>query len=183
VSIAPWTLDAIAAIWDEHGAKALGFRVFTLGKAGSKPRACKRLAVILQQNRQILGGGDTDRLADSLQANLLVALIYLQDHGLERAKQVTGTEYSARLTFWRFIDPPDNLIALSNQALGRDPAADDQDKARRDTKAKLLRDFQGEVTAWVERAAYRSGDDNSKLTAALAAARRALAIAEDELSC
>ena len=183
MSIAPWTLDAIAAIWDEHGAKALGFRVFTLGKAGSKPRACKRLAVILDKHRQILGGGDTDRLADSLQANLLVSLIYLQDHGLDRAKQVTGTEYNARLTFWRFVDPPTNLVALSNQALGRDPAADDQDKARRDTKAKLLRDFQSEVTAWVERAAYRSGDDNAKLTAALAAARRALAIAEDELSC
>lgn len=172
VSIAPWQLDAIAALWDEHS-KPMGFRSFTLGKAGSKPRACKRLAVILDKHHLSI---------EELEANLLVALIYMQDQGLDRIKQVTGAELNARLTFWRFIDPPDNLIALSNLALNRDPTADDQDKARRDAKAKLLRDFQTEITSWIEHMAYLSRDDNQKLAAALAAARRALAIAEDELS-
>ena len=172
--VAPWQIDEAITLWNTHAAKALGWRVYTDGKAGSRPRSIKRLSIILDR-----AGYSFERFS----AELLVALIHIQEQGVEVVNAKLNAHYGIRITFWTFVRDLDNIHALSNQALGRDPAAEDQDKARRDAKATLLRDFQGEVTAWVEQMAYRSGDDNGKLTAALAAARRALAIAEDELSC
>ena len=53
----PWVPEQeIAPIWDEYGAKRLGFRVFTLGKAGSKAKAATRLSILLRENAFLLGG-------------------------------------------------------------------------------------------------------------------------------
>jgi hypothetical protein len=183
--IAPWQLDQVAGIWDQHAAKALGWRIFTLGKAGSKPKACKRLTAILLSNRnhlQCRGGADLDELFDAFSAQLLVSLIHVEAQGVEVVNSKLDAHYSIRMTFWVFIRDLANLAALSNEALGRHPDAADQDKARRDAKATMLKAFQSEVTDWISHMAYLSRDDNAKLAMALAAARRALAIAEDELS-
>ena len=183
--VAPWQLDQVASIWDQHAAQPLGWRVFTLGKAGSKPKACKRLTAILLSNRQHLhcrSSANLDELFDAFSAQLLVSLVHIQAQGVEVVNSKLDAHYSVRMTFWVFIRDLANLAALSNEALGRHPGADDQDKARRDAKAKLLRDFQTEITDWISHMAYVSRDDNARLAMALAAARRALAIAEDELS-
>jgi septum formation topological specificity factor MinE len=171
--LAPWEMDSIISTWNEHGAKALGFRVYTDGKAGSRPRSARRLAVILSKHRTNL---------QELEANLLVALVYMQQQGLERIKQVTGSEINARLTFWRFIDPPDNLRALADAALGRTPAVIAEQQAWRDQKRQMLDEFKAEVSDFIEQAVRLSGSDLEKLHRALHEARTGLANAEDALS-
>jgi len=171
--LAPHQLDSIISTWNEHGSKALGFRVYTDGKAGSRPRSARRLAVILSKHRTTL---------QELEANLLVALVYLGQHGLQRAKQVTGSELNARLTFWRFIDPPDNLRALADAALGRTPAVIAEQQHWRQQKRQLIDEFKADVAAFIEQAVYLSGSDLGKLSQALHEARTGLANAEDALN-
>jgi len=173
MDLAPYQLDSIINTWNQHGSKALGFRVYTDGKANSRPRSARRLAVILSKHRTTL---------QQLEANLLVALVHLQEHGIERAKQVTGNELNVRLTFWRFIDPPDNLIALADAALGRTPAVIAQQQHWRQQKRQLIDEFKDDVATFIEQAVYLSGADLAKLSQALHEARTGMANAEDVLS-
>jgi hypothetical protein len=170
--IAPWEMDSIISTWNEHGSKALGFRVYTDGKANSRPRSARRLAVILSKHRTTL---------QELEANLLVALVYMQEQGLDRIKQVTGSEINARLTFWRFIDPPDNLTALADAALGRTPAVIAEQQHWRQQKRQLIDEFKADVATFIEQAVYLSGSDLDALHRALHEARTGLANAEDVL--
>jgi hypothetical protein len=172
MDLAPYQLDSIINTWNQHGSKALGFRIYTDGKANSRPRSARRLAVILSKHRLSL---------QQLEANLLVALVYIQEQGLDRIKQVTGSELSARLTFWRFIDPPDNLTALADAALGRTPAVIAQQQHWRQEKRQLIDDFKDDVATFIEQAVYLSGSDLDKLSQALHEARTGLANAEDVL--
>ena len=172
IDVAPWELERIGQLWDNLS-RPMSFRAFTLGKAGSMGRACRRLGVILDKHHLSI---------EELEANLTVALVYISDQGLDRVNQVTGGNLNARLTFWRFIDPPDNLQHLANLALNRTPDVNDQDKARRDQKADLLQSFEAELKEWVSFMAYRSGDSNAALEQAIETARDAMAKAEDQLS-
>ena len=184
MSIAPWTLDAIAAIWDEHGAKALGFRVFTLGKAGSKPRACKRLTAILLSNQKHLEchrNADLEDLADSFQAQLLVALVHIKQQGIDAVNAKLDTHYNIRMTFWVFVRDLANIKALSNAALGRTPEIEAADHQRRKEKAQAIQAFKHDVDDFIAQVVRLSGDNPGKLTAALAAARHGLLLAEDTL--
>lgn len=77
----PWVPEQeIAPIWDEYGAKRLGFRVFTLGKAGSKAKAATRLSILLRENAPLLGGSrhsDVDQLLEEFAGQLQFALLQI----------------------------------------------------------------------------------------------------------
>jgi len=172
MDLAPYQLDSIIDTWNQHGSKALGFRIYTDGKANSRPRSARRLSVILSKHRTTL---------QELEANLLVALVYMQEQGFDRIKQVTGGELNARLTFWRFIDPPNNLIALADAALGRTPAVIAEQQHWKQQKRQLIDEFKADVATFIEQAVYLSGADLGKLSQALHEARTGLANAEDVL--
>ena len=167
----PWEMENIISTWNSLAAEGLGWRSYTDGKANSRPRSLRRLGVILDK---------ADTTVEEFTAELTTALVYIQQEGTETVNQRLGKQYNLRITFWRFASPPDAIKHLSELALGRTAAVKDQDKARRDQKAELLRDFETELKEWVGFMAYRSRD-NAALEQALEAARGVMAAAESEL--
>ena len=173
IDIAPWEMDAVIAIWNEHAAKALGWRIYTDGKAGSRPRSLRRLGVILDKSHTTV---------EAFKAELLVALIYIQQQGAETVNRTLGSRYDLRMTFWTFIRDLNNVRTLADAALNRTPAVIAQQQDWRQQKRQLLEAFKADVAGFIETAVYRSGSDLDKLQLALHAARTGLVNAEDLLS-
>ena len=168
IDVAPHELHRIGDLWDSLS-RPLMFRAFTVGKSGFMGRACRRLALICDKHHTTI---------EELKANLAMALVDLQEKGLDRVNEVTGSRLDARLTFWRFIDPQDNLTALTDLAFGRTPGIKDQDKARHDQKAVRLPGFECELIDWIHFASFKAGTDNAALEWALTTARSDLASAD-----
>ena len=145
----PWALDTVESTWNRLGAEALGFRVWTAGKANSRSKAAARLTYILRDNAHWLGGSrhtDVDVLLESFIAHLMASLIGIKQQGIERINEQTGSEMNARLTFWRYLDPDLRAMKhLSDQQLGITDQDNVEDIQRRRDKATLLREFASEV--------------------------------------
>ena len=184
----PWTLEQeIAPIWDEYGAKRLGFRSFTLGKSGSKGKAAIRMSILLRENAPLLGGSrytDLDQLLEEFAGQLQFALLQIAKEGIDRINEQTGSDMSARLTFWSFCRDFRNIKHFSNLWLGRTDVEDLQDLNRRKRKAEILREFASDLKQFAKQAAYLSGSDsdsNRRLEQALEIARTAMGQAQEDL--
>ena len=100
--------------------------------------------------------------------------------GLSSATEALQRRINARLTIWKFIDPPDAMIWLC----GRGDGWIDQDLERRREKAKLIKSFRMEVTQFIDNSVRFSGSDqhsNDRLKAALNKASHGLETALDDL--
>lgn len=169
--VMPWELDNVISLWNTLAAKGLGWRSYTDGKANSRPRSLRRLGVILSRANSDI---------ETFTAELTAALVYIQEEGTETVNKRLNQQYGLKMTFWTFCRDLNNITHLSNLALNRTPyGVQDQEKARKDTKAELLRSFEVELREWTAFMAYRSGDDTAALEDALAAARAVMASAED----
>lgn len=173
VEVTPWEMESIISIWNALAADGLGWRSYTDGKANSRPRSLKRLGVVLDKAHTTV---------EEFTAELTAALVYIQEQGTETINQRLNSRYDLRITFWTFCRDLKNVRHLANLALNRTPDVQDQDKARKDQKAELLRSFETELTDWIHLMAYKSADDTAALERALETARAALAAAEDALN-
>jgi hypothetical protein len=184
----PWALDdSVIATWNRYGSQELGFRVYTDGKANSRPKAAARLTYILRDNAHLLGGSkrsDIEWLLDSFDSQLMFSLLYIKQQGTVEVARKLGSAIDARLTFWSYTRDCRAMKTLSDLYLGRAAVDDIVDLQRRQRKAELLREFSSDVKEFARRAAYLSGSDehsNQRLEQALELARQALAQAEDDL--
>lgn len=171
--VMPWELDNVISLWNTLAAQGLGWRSYTDGKANSRPRSLRRLGVILSR---------ANTTVEEFTAELTAALVYIQEEGTETVNKRLNQQYGLKMTFWTFCRDLNNITHLANLALNRTPDVQDQEKARKDTKAELLRSFEAELREWTAFMAYRSGDDTAALEAAIEAARSVMASAEDACS-
>ena len=185
--LCPWVIDDISKTWDTY--KPAKLRVFSLGKSGSKPKAAKRLSLILLDNAEWLGGSpktDIEVLYDNFDSKLIAALKYLEWVGLQTASEQLGlaAPLNINMGFWSFCRPSlQHIHHLACLHWGRDPVeALETDKKRRSEKATILAEWKAELNAHLHRLAYSSSSDdlsNARLKAAINKAKRVMAEAED----
>ena len=183
-SLPPWVLQRTIDIWNTYSAP-LKLRKFSHGKTGNAARSAKRLTAILLDNATLLGMGrhrDLEDIADAFDATLQVALVAMQSQGLDAINTKLNAQYTISLGFWQFTRPDlKNIVTIANAALGRTPEIEAADHQRRKEKAQAIQAFKHDVDDFISQVVRLSGDNPGKLTAALAAARQGLLLAEDTL--
>ena len=80
---------------------------------------------------------------------LYASLNKIAEQGLTVTNERLGSAYNARLTVWRFIDPPNNLLVLSGIK-----QMNDDDAERRREKAKALKMLDATWKETKEKAIY-----------------------------
>jgi hypothetical protein len=183
-SLPPWRVESVANIWNEYS-RPLKLRQFSHGKGGTAARSAKRLTAILLDNAKLLEMSkhrDLEDLCDAFEATLQVALVAMAAQGLDAVNSSLGAQYTISMGFWQFTRPDiSNICTIANQALGRTPEVQAADQQRRRDKAAAIKAFKHSVDDFIQRCVYRSGDDQTKLDAALNAAKQGLLRAEDLL--
>ena len=180
----PWKLEAIQQVWDEYS-KPLGLRSFSHGKSSGPKRSQQRLTRILRDNAQLLhcrSDDDIEDICDAFETTLQVALVAMQEMGIETVNHSLDAQYQLTLGFWQFTRPDiKNICFIADQALGRTPAVVAAQTAEKQAKAQAIKRFKLECDDFISTALRLSDGDQQKLTAALKRAAHGLALAEDLL--
>lgn len=180
----PWKLEAIQQVWDEYS-KPLGLRSFSHGKSSSPKRSQQRLTRILRDNAELLHcrpDDDIEDICDAFETTLQLALIAMQQSGLETVNERLNAQYEITLGFWQFTRPSiDNIVSISDGVLQRTPAVVAAQTAEKKAKAQAIKRFKLECDDFISTALRLSDGDQQKLAAALKRAAHGLALAEDLL--
>lgn len=130
----------------------LPFRRFHVGSHSTIGSRTAWLERYLRVNASRFGHGknaDVEDILESLLFMLHLAMAKLSRLQPEQAEQVFGRPVTARLTVWKFLDPPDALVTLSGFA-----EAHTADEQRRREKAAALRKWDASWKATKQKAAY-----------------------------
>ena len=131
--------DSFENIWNKYIKELdLPFRAFHIGAKSTIGSRTRWMHFYLERHRRDFGifheQAHIEEVFERFSFILYAALSKLAAEGITNANQRLGTNYNARLTCWRFIDPPTNLLELS----GMRQRLDD-DSTRRKEKAKALK--------------------------------------------
>ena len=130
--------DSLEKLWND-GIKCfkLPFRSFHVGGRSTPSSRAKWLTIYFLKHAKDFGVFNRDPHPEEVYEKFFFvlhsALHRLAEMGLDAANDKLATSYNARLTIWRFIDPPDNILWLSGKT--EEISADAQ---RRKDKARAL---------------------------------------------
>lgn len=180
----PWKLEAIEACWNQYS-RPLNLRSFSYGKSGSRSKACRRLTTILRDNATLLGcrpDDDIEGICDVFETTLQLALIAMQQSGLETVNERLNAQYEITLGFWQFLRPDiKNIVSISDGVLQRTPVILKAEADAKRAKAKAIKQFKSDCDDYISAVLRQSGSDQVKLQAALKLASHRLALLADDL--
>ncbi len=188
----PWWFEReVVDVWNGLMTRPpLRFRTFQHKKNAFDSR--RRVSQLIVANAALLGGSrktNPNVLHQRFAFTLHSALTYVRnswDEGAD-ALEVLGAKYPITMGFWQFTRPDlQNLIYLDGLNRGEPDALAslEEDRLRRQEKAKIIRAFQAGVDEFIQKCAYTVGSDddsNKRLRQVFDVATGGLADAEAAL--
>ena len=188
----PWWFDReVVDVWNHlMCTPPLKFRTFQDKRNRFDSR--RRISKIIIDNAQYLDGTkrtDRDVLHERFSFVFHSALTYVRSSWDEDADalEVLGARYPITMGIWQFLRPDlSNLVHLDGLKCGEPDALAqlEQDKARRQEKAKIIKAFQSQLDEFIQKCAYTVGSDddsNKRLRQVFDVACEGLADAEEQL--
>ena len=188
----PWWFEReVVDVWNGLMTRPpLRFRTFQHKRNQFDSR--RRVSQLIVNNAALLGGSrktNPDVLHERFAFILHSALTYVRNSWDEDADalEVLGAKYPITMGFWQFTRPDlQNIVHLDGLNCGEPDALAqlEQDKARRQEKAQIIKAFQSQLDEFIQKCAYTVGSDddsNKRLRQVFDVACEGLADAEEQL--